>query len=65
VALYWARNSLTVPCDNSTAGVTCFRSGNAYTWSFAVGTGSRTFHVLARDAAGNSAQTPDRTVQLQ
>jgi hypothetical protein len=64
-ALYWARNSLTVPCDNNTPGVTCVRSGDSYTWSFAVGTGSRSFHVIARDAAGNAAQTPDRTIQLR
>ena len=65
VQLYWARNSLTVGCNNDTAGITCTRSGNSYSWSFAVGTGPRSFHVVARDAAGNVGQTPDHTIQLR
>jgi hypothetical protein len=62
--LVWSYNNVVMRCDNAPEGVTCSQSGNSFTWSFRVGTGSRTFHVTAYDAAGNHASTADRTVRL-
>lgn len=64
VELYWAQSDATVSCANPPSGVSCTRSGSEYTFRFNVGTGDRTFHVAAVDAAGNRARTPDRTIHL-
>jgi hypothetical protein len=44
--------------------VTCTFSSGTATWKFQVGTGSRTLAVRAKDAAGNTATTPTRSITL-
>jgi hypothetical protein len=62
--LFWAFNGETYPCPLQSEYVTCTKSGTQFTWSLAVGEGSRTFHVAASDAAGNTALTTARTIEL-
>jgi hypothetical protein len=59
VSLFWAFNGAVLPCD---AQRNCTRSGDDYTWTLNVGTGSRQFYAVATDAAGNRAQSA--TVQI-
>ncbi|MGE3459757.1 MAG: Ig-like domain-containing protein, partial [Kofleriaceae bacterium] len=65
VELHWLFNGKVIPCDNSVSGFTCSRSGNTYSWRFSVGTGDRTFRVVAVDAARNQTTTADRTIHLR
>ncbi|MBI3183017.1 MAG: Ig-like domain-containing protein [Myxococcales bacterium] len=62
--LYWRYLDSTIRCESPPGGVTCTRAGDTYTWTFEVGSGDRTFHVHAYDAAGNEGSTPNRTVHL-
>jgi hypothetical protein len=62
--LFWEFNGETYPCPHSSEYVTCTKSGTQFTWSLAVGAGSRTFHVAAADGAGNTALTTSRTIEL-
>jgi hypothetical protein len=64
VLLNWAFRNVSLPCDNSVADVTCVQNGSTYTWTFSVGTGSRTFSATAFDAAGNKTTTDPVTVTL-
>jgi hypothetical protein len=64
VVLVWDFNGETYACPSSSYYVSCTVNGPTYTWSLDVGTGSRTFHVEARDVAGNTVQTTERTVTL-
>jgi hypothetical protein len=64
VELLWEYNDLTIPCPSQGNGYGCTKSGDAYTWSLNVSTGSRTFKVRVRDAVGNVVETPSRTIAL-
>ncbi len=63
-SLFWDFNGESYPCPHQSEYVTCTKSGTQFTWSLAVGAGSRTFHVAAADAAGNTALTTARTIEL-
>lgn len=62
--LFWAFNGETYPCPHQSQYVQCTKSGTQFTWSLAVGAGSRTFHVAATDSGGNTALTTARTIEL-
>jgi len=66
VDLLWTQPSgqVTVNCGSPPSGVTCSFSGGTATWRFNVGTGARSLAVRARDAAGNTATTPTRSITL-
>jgi hypothetical protein len=66
VDLLWTQPSgqVTVNCQSPPSGVTCSFSGGTATWKFNVGTGSRSLAVRAKDAAGNTATTPTRSITL-
>jgi hypothetical protein len=66
VDLLWTQPSgqVTVNCQSPPSGVTCSFTAGTATWRFNVGTGSRTLAVRARDAAGNVATTPSRSITL-
>jgi hypothetical protein len=65
IELHWLYNGKVIPCDNSVSGFTCSKSGNNYSWRFNVGTGDRTFRIVAQDAAVNRTTTADRTIHLR
>lgn len=64
--LLWTQSTgtVTVSCASPPSGVTCTQNGATSTWSFAVGTGPRSIAVRAKDAAGNTATTPVRSITL-
>jgi hypothetical protein len=65
VELIWQQpTTVTIKCSAPQSGVTCNRSGSTVTFSFTVGSGTRTFSMRAVDAAGNAATTPTRTITL-
>lgn len=65
VELLWTYSTtVVVDCDAPPAGVTCSRSGEDYTFSFAVGSGARSFAFRARDASGNVATSPTVSITL-
>ena len=66
IELLWTQSTgtVTVPCASPPSGVTCTQSGSTATWSFVVGSGARSIAVRARDAAGNTATTPARSITL-
>lgn len=64
VQLYWEYSDRLLACDDSAGFATCTRSGARSTWRINVGTGARAFYAIAKDAAGNAAQTPKRSITL-
>lgn len=64
--LQWDFSGDTFECPVNFGGgaVTCARTGNISTWNIRVGTGDRSFSVVATDAAGNSVETQTRTIHL-
>ncbi|MBI1948713.1 MAG: Ig-like domain-containing protein [Deltaproteobacteria bacterium] len=64
VGLYWEKSDETYPCPFEAEYVTCAVAGSRYTWSLAVSTGARAFHVSATDTAGNSASSPMQSIEL-
>jgi len=64
VQLYWEYSDRLLACDDSAGFATCARSGARSTWRINVGTGARAFYAVAKDAAGNTAQTPRRSITL-
>jgi len=63
--LVWAFNSNRYACPSRSQYVTCEVDGEVRTWSVRVGTGSRSFHIEATDAAGNVGQSRELSVPLQ
>jgi pimeloyl-ACP methyl ester carboxylesterase len=61
VELVWHYNGRVFTCGSSS---TCSRSGDAYSWRLFVGTGERRFQFRARDNAGNTTTTTERTISL-
>ena len=64
VQLRWAFNGESYGCPIDEEYVSCARSGDRFTWTLRVGTGTRAFSVRAADAAGNVTESPSRTVEL-
>lgn len=64
VQLRWAFNGESYGCPIEEEYVSCARSGDRFTWTLRVGTGSRAFTVRATDAAGNATETPSRSFEL-
>jgi len=66
VVLDWQMPTGTVQvnCATPPANTTCTISGDTYTWSFLGTTGSRTWSVTAKDTAGNSVQSAQRSVSF-
>jgi hypothetical protein len=64
VELNWSYNGGKWSCDAPPKGITCTTSGDTRTWSFLVGTGSRTFSITATDTSGNATTTAARTIAL-
>lgn len=64
--LIWLVDSrtITMDCDDPPSGVSCTTACDQRSWSFAVGSGPRSFRVRAVDAAGNEAETATRTITL-
>lgn len=65
IGLSWPYSSAVFACDASRPSVTCTRSGSRFTWQVYVGAGSRSFSVVAEDAAGNETTSPAQTISLQ
>jgi hypothetical protein len=63
-SLVWEFTGETLDCPTSHAGITCTQSGDSFAWTLSPGSGSRSFHATALDAAGNLGQSPRRTVNL-
>lgn len=67
VELDWDFSGETFFCPatvNQTGNYECFKEGNTYTWSIAVGTGGRTYRARVRDIAGNTVESEDRSIWL-
>ena len=62
--LYWQYNNRRMACNDAIAGTTCTRTGSRWKWTILVGTGERKFKAIAKDAAGNVAETAVRTIAL-
>jgi hypothetical protein len=63
VQLYWDYSGKVFDCA-TTDVVTCDKSGNQTTFHIRVGTGARSFHAIAKDAAGNTGLSATRSVTL-
>jgi hypothetical protein len=64
VELLWPFNGRVFSCTGSGAGTFCSKSGNTFTWTLRVGSGDRRFQVRAKDTAGHTTTSPERTVHL-
>ncbi len=64
VGLYWEKSGETYACPVQGEYVTCAVSGSRYTWSLVVSSGARAFHVTATDTSGNSASSPNQSIEL-
>jgi hypothetical protein len=58
VVLNWAYNGKVIMCSAPSAGWSCTVSGNRFTFSADIGSGTRAFTVDAYDQAGNSTHSP-------
>jgi hypothetical protein len=69
VVLTWTIPSqsrvLKVSCAKPIAGITCTKNGATHTFSFAVGTGARSFNFAAEDAAGNRTVTDENDLSFR
>lgn len=64
--LYWYVNGWRAfDCTSPPSGIACSQSGDTYTWTFQVGSGSRWWLVRAKDAAGNRTDSPMRRAYFQ
>lgn len=64
VELYWEYSDRVLACDDAAGFATCTRAGARTTWHVNAGTGPRRFHAIAKDAAGNRAQSATRSITL-
>ena len=64
VGLFWEKSGETYPCPYDAEYVSCAVTGSRYTWSLAVSTGARAFHVTATDTSGNSGSSPLQSIEL-
>lgn len=64
VELYWEYSDRLLACDDAAGWATCTRSGGRTTWHVNAGTGARRFYAVAKDAAGNRAQSATRAITL-
>lgn len=58
----YSGRTIAMDCAAPPAGASCTPSGDTYTWRFPVGTGSRSFIVRARDAAGHVTESAPRNL---
>ncbi len=65
VELVWDETGDVLPCPLRGDAASCSRIGDTYAWRLKVGTGERTFHVVAEDAFGARSSTDPVRVVLQ
>lgn len=65
VVMQWNHTSRTVSCASPPSQWRCTKSGTRYTFTAAVGTGTRTFSFTATDRAGNRAQAGPFSISLR
>ncbi len=63
VQLYWDYSGKVFDCA-TTDVVTCDKNGALTTFHIKVGTGARSFHAIAKDAAGNTGISATRNITL-